>query len=59
MDLLREVAPQVGIGFVGTGHPSESRAILLRGPLVKFVLAMPHTKIVGAEGNSLQITPGA
>jgi hypothetical protein len=59
MDLLREVAPQVRIGFVGTGHPRESRAIFLLNLPVKFVLALPHTKIVGADGNSLQIIPEA
>ena len=59
MDLLREVAPQVRIDFVGTGQPGESRAIFLLNLPVKFVLALPHIKIVGAEGNSLQIIPGA
>src|SRR5271157_491860 len=67
MDLLREVAPQVRIGFVGIGHPGESRAILLRDPLVKFVLAfdtihlgstLPHINPFSAlfEGDAYAIS---
>ena len=64
MDLLREVPPQVRIGFVGVSHSGKSRAIRLCGSLIEFILSfyglrlipnLPHIQVVGGQGSSWQV----